>query len=263
MAIVFKRDLSFREWIGSEFRKGRELTAWNSTRGSFWGSNKHEAKHSTSEGPGVVYGWYKVLGWLNGRDVRVVGINVLRTGPWFITRVIRRQTYQKTDCDRRVWSFCLPFGREEVTFHECLVMKYVNDFLQCSQWIRWRWSYSAVVGSIVSFEQFNCIPIIYAPDSICQVQIFGDYHGNCVYLWERDCSIQRRHQKILEEAPAPGLSSATRQTIGEAAVAAARAVSYVGAGTVEFVMDENEHFFFMEMNTRLQVCHVHCCLSFV
>ncbi|CAL8071471.1 unnamed protein product [Calicophoron daubneyi] len=88
-----------------------------------------------------------------------------------------------------------------------------------------------------------------------EVQIFGDHYGNYVHLWERDCSIQRRHQKVLEEAPAPGLSSSTRKAIGEAAVSAARAVNYVGAGTVEFVMDPLEDFYFMEMNTRIQVEH--------
>ncbi|VEL33705.1 unnamed protein product [Protopolystoma xenopodis] len=89
--------------------------------------------------------------------------------------------------------------------------------------------------------------------SSVQVQVFGDTHGNYVYLWERDCSIQRRHQKIIEEAPAPGLTWETRKAIGEAAVRAAGAVKYTGAGTVEFVMDSMQKFFFMEMNTRLQV----------
>src|SRR5213082_749024 len=90
-----------------------------------------------------------------------------------------------------------------------------------------------------------------------EVQVFGDTHGNIVHLWERDCSIQRRHQKIVEEAPAPGLDEAGRKKLGEMAVAAARAVRYVGAGTVEFIADgaSAKNFYFMEMNTRLQVEH--------
>ncbi|EDV29275.1 uncharacterized protein TRIADDRAFT_18834 [Trichoplax adhaerens] len=88
-----------------------------------------------------------------------------------------------------------------------------------------------------------------------EVQVFADQHGNAVYLSERDCSVQRRHQKIIEEAPAPGLSESIRHEIGAAAVRAAKAVNYVGAGTVEFIMDKHKKFFFMEMNTRLQVEH--------
>ncbi|XP_049949138.1 methylcrotonoyl-CoA carboxylase subunit alpha, mitochondrial [Schistocerca serialis cubense] len=89
-----------------------------------------------------------------------------------------------------------------------------------------------------------------------EVQIFGDKHGNYVHLFERDCSVQRRHQKIIEEAPAPGISDMLRMELGAAAVRAAQAVGYVGAGTVEFILDRHNHsFHFMEMNTRLQVEH--------
>jgi 3-methylcrotonyl-CoA carboxylase alpha subunit len=96
-----------------------------------------------------------------------------------------------------------------------------------------------------------------------EIQVFGDTQGNCVYLFERDCSVQRRHQKVLEEAPAPGMTEKLRAEMGAAAVAAAQAVNYVGAGTVEFIVEqpggyakpEDMKFFFMEMNTRLQVEH--------
>ena len=98
-----------------------------------------------------------------------------------------------------------------------------------------------------------------------EIQVFGDSHGNYVYLFERDCSVQRRHQKVFEEAPAPGVSVAMREAMGAAAIAAAKAVNYVGAGTVEFIVEQRDpspedkfggmNFYFMEMNTRLQVEH--------
>ena len=88
-----------------------------------------------------------------------------------------------------------------------------------------------------------------------EIQVFGDSFGDCVYLFERDCSVQRRHQKVLEEAPAPGMTAERRAEMGATAVAAAKAVGYVGAGTVEFIAEQDGRFYFMEMNTRLQVEH--------
>ena len=88
-----------------------------------------------------------------------------------------------------------------------------------------------------------------------EIQVLGDAHGHCVYLWERECSIQRRHQKVVEEAPSPFLDDATRKAMGEQAVALAKAVDYQSAGTVEFVVGADRSFYFLEMNTRLQVEH--------
>src|SRR5712691_11416592 len=88
-----------------------------------------------------------------------------------------------------------------------------------------------------------------------EIQLIADGHGNCLYLWERECSIQRRHQKVIEEAPSPFLDAKTRKAMGEQAVVLAKAVQYKSAGTVEFIVDKNRKFYFLEMNTRLQVEH--------
>src|SRR3954466_5382891 len=88
-----------------------------------------------------------------------------------------------------------------------------------------------------------------------EIQLIADGHGNCVYLWERECSIQRRHQKVIEEAPSPFLDARTRKAMGEQAVSLAQAVGYDSAGTVEFIVDKERNFYFLEMNTRLQVEH--------
>lgn len=107
----------------------------------------------------------------------------------------------------------------------------------------------------ISFSKVLIEKYLTSPRHV-EVQIFGDTHGNYVHLYERDCSVQRRHQKIIEEAPAPHITESLRKELGEKAIMAAKAVDYVGAGTVEWIMDSKDgKFYFMEMNTRLQVEH--------
>ncbi|WP_420605589.1 acetyl/propionyl/methylcrotonyl-CoA carboxylase subunit alpha [Novosphingopyxis sp.] len=125
-----------------------------------------------------------------------------------------------------------------------------NDSLQSAQ----REAKAAFANDIVLIEKW-----VESPRHI-EVQVFGDSHGNVVHLFERDCSLQRRHQKVIEEAPAPGMDEATRAAVCDAAVRAARAVDYEGAGTIEFIADgsdglRSDRIWFMEMNTRLQVEH--------
>jgi acetyl-CoA carboxylase biotin carboxylase subunit len=88
-----------------------------------------------------------------------------------------------------------------------------------------------------------------------EFQIIGDTHGNCIHLGERDCSVQRRHQKLIEEAPSPAMTPALRKKMGDAAVLGAKSINYVGAGTMEMLLDEDGSYYFMEMNTRIQVEH--------
>lgn len=129
------------------------------------------------------------------------------------------------------------------------ISRSANDFYEQLEAAR-REAQKAFGDSVVLLEKFVARP------RHVEVQIFGDQHGNCVHLFERDCSSQRRHQKVIEEAPAPGISPAKREELGQAAVKAAQAVKYEGAGTVEFIYDTKENqFYFMEMNTRLQVEH--------
>lgn len=131
-------------------------------------------------------------------------------------------------------------GMRQVLRHE--------DFPELLEAVQ-RESQAAFGDDVVLLEKF-----IQSPRHI-EFQIFGDHAGNVVHLNERECSIQRRHQKVLEETPSPFLNDDLRQKMGDAAIAAAQAISYVGAGTVEFIVGADQQFFFMEMNTRLQVEH--------
>lgn len=127
------------------------------------------------------------------------------------------------------------------------VVRQANEFLSALEGAQ-REALAGFGNDLVLLERYVDTP------RHVEVQVFADNHGNCVYLGDRDCSLQRRHQKVIEEAPAPGLSDELRQAMGEAAVRCAQAINYRGAGTVEFLLCANE-FFFMEMNTRLQVEH--------
>lgn len=127
------------------------------------------------------------------------------------------------------------------------VVRQANEFLSALEGAQ-REALAGFSNDLVLLERYVDTP------RHVEVQVFADNHGNCVYLGDRDCSLQRRHQKVIEEAPAPGLSAELRQAMGEAAVRCAQAINYRGAGTVEFLLCANE-FFFMEMNTRLQVEH--------
>ncbi|MBF0236369.1 MAG: acetyl/propionyl/methylcrotonyl-CoA carboxylase subunit alpha [SAR324 cluster bacterium] len=128
------------------------------------------------------------------------------------------------------------------------VVKHPADFVSSLEAAQ-REATSSFGNSVMLLERY-----VQQPRHV-EIQVFTDTHGNGVYLFERDCSVQRRHQKIIEEAPAPGLAPETRKKMGETAVEAAKVIGYVGAGTVEFLLDANGAFYFMEMNTRLQVEH--------
>ncbi|MDN3377916.1 MULTISPECIES: acetyl-CoA carboxylase biotin carboxylase subunit [unclassified Pseudoalteromonas] len=127
------------------------------------------------------------------------------------------------------------------------IVQHAKDFLTALQGAQ-REAIAGFGNDLVLLERY-----VNKPRHV-EVQVFADNHGNCVYLGDRDCSLQRRHQKVIEEAPAPGLSDGLRKEMGEAAVRCALAINYRGAGTVEFLLCGDE-FFFMEMNTRLQVEH--------
>uniref|UniRef100_A0A8C6PAM4 Methylcrotonyl-CoA carboxylase subunit 1 n=1 Tax=Nothobranchius furzeri TaxID=105023 RepID=A0A8C6PAM4_NOTFU len=148
-------------------------------------------------------------------------------------------------CSHHRWLPCL---NEPRVFQGMRIARSESEFLEQLESAR-REARKSFNDDVMLIEKF-----VEDPRHV-EVQVFGDMHGNAVYLFERDCSVQRRHQKIIEEAPGPGISPEVRRKLGEAAVRAAKAVNYVGAGTVEFIMDAQHNFYFMEMNTRLQVEH--------